>query len=69
VGAVRTSNVLAFLDHLLKHSVGEIVVVLDNAAIHRAKAVSAFVRAQQRLALVYLPPYSPEFNPIDKVWA
>lgn len=69
VGAVKTSNVLAFLDHLLKHVVGEVVVVLDNAAIHRAKAVSAFVETQERLSLVYLPPYSPELNPIEKVWA
>ena len=60
---------LAFLDHLLKHVVGEIVLVLDNAAIHRAKAVSAFVATQDRLSLVYLPPYSPELNPIEKVWA
>ena len=68
-GAVKTGDVLAFLNHLLKHVTGELVVVLDNAAIHRAKAVSAFVEAQDRLSLVYLPPYSPEFNPIEKVWA
>ena len=68
-GAVKTSDVLAFLAHLLKHVVGEVVVVLDNAAIHRAKAVSAFVETQERLSLVYLPPYSPELNPIEKVWA
>ena len=68
-GAVKTSNVLAFLDHLLKHVVGEVVVVLDNAAIHRAKAVSAFVETQERLSLVYLPPYAPELNPIEKGWA
>ncbi|OOV11912.1 DDE endonuclease [Deinococcus sp. LM3] len=68
-GAVKTGDVLAFLNHLLKHVTGELVVVLDNAAIHRAKAVSAFVETQARLSLVYLPPYSPEFNPIEKVWA
>ncbi|WP_205684195.1 IS630 family transposase [Deinococcus sp. LM3] len=68
-GAVKTGDVLAFLNHLLKHVTGELVVVLDNAAIHRAKAVSAFVETQDRLSLVYLPPYSPEFNPIEKVWA
>ena len=49
--------------------VGEIVVVLAKAAMHRAKAVSAFVETQARLSVVYLPPYSPELNPIEKVWA
>ena len=68
-GSIKTTDVLTFLEHLMKHVSGEVVVVLDNAAIHRAKAVSAFVETVQRLSLVYLPPYSPEFNPIEKVWA
>ena len=68
-GAVQTIDVLAFLNHLLKHVAGKIVLVLGNAAIHRAKAVSAFVETQERLSLLYLPPYSPELNPIEKVWA
>lgn len=68
-GSVKTPDVLTFLVHLLKHIAGEVVLILDNAAIHRSKAVSAFVESQQRLSLVYLPPYSPEFNPIEKVWA
>ena len=68
-GAIRTANVLDFLMHVLKHVAGNVVLVLDNAAIHKAKAVSAFVEATGRLTLVYLPPYSPELNPIEKVWA
>lgn len=68
-GAVKTAEVLSFLGHLLKHVPGEVVLILDNAAIHRAKAVSTFVAATERLTLIYLPPYSPELNPIEKVWA
>jgi putative transposase len=68
-GAIKTVHVLAFLEHVLQHVSGEVVLVLDNAAIHRAKAVSAFVETVERLTLVYLPPYSPELNPIEKVWA
>ena len=68
-GSVKTPDVLRFLVHLLNSVAGEVVLVLDNAAIHRSKAVSAFVETQPRLSLVYLPPYSPEFNPIEKVWA
>ncbi|THF70940.1 IS630 family transposase [Deinococcus sp. Arct2-2] len=69
VGAVKTSDVLAFLDYLLTRVVGKVVLVLDSVAIHRAKAVSAFVAAQERLPLVYLPPYCPELNSVEKVWA
>lgn len=68
-GAIKTTDVLTFLDHLLKHVTGEVVLVLDNAAIHKAKAVTAFVQSESRLSLVYLPPYSPELNPIERVWA
>lgn len=45
------------------------MLVLDNAAIHRTKAVSAFVETVERLSLVYMPPYSPELNPIEKICA
>ncbi|UBV44818.1 IS630 family transposase (plasmid) [Deinococcus taeanensis] len=68
-GAIKTPDVLGILEHVLTHVPGEVVVVLDNAAIHRAKAVSAFVETGERLTLVYVPPSSPELNPIEKVWA
>ena len=44
-------------------------VIFDNASIHRAKAVQAFVQENERLSLVYLPPYAPELNPVELVWA
>ena len=68
-GAVRSGDVIRFLQHLLRHVRGELVVVLDNAGIHRAKAVQAFVETHERLSVVYLPPYAPELNPIELVWA
>ena len=68
-GAIRSGDVTRFFQHLLRHVQGEIVVVLDNAGIHRAKATQAFVEAHERLSLVFLPPYAPELNPIELVWA
>ena len=43
--------------------------MLDNASIHKTKAVTAFVSGEARLSLQYLPPYAPELNPIELVWA
>lgn len=55
-GAIRSSDVIQFLQHLLRHVQGEIVVVLDNVGIHRAKATQAFVRVHERLSwYFYLP--------------
>ena len=67
--AICSGDVIRFFQHLLRHVQGEIVVVLDNAGIHRSKATQAFVESHERLSLVFLPPYAPELNPIELVWA
>jgi transposase len=41
------------------------VLVLDNCAIHKSTALREVVEAQGQL-LVFLPPYSPDFNPIEE---
>lgn len=41
--------------------------MLDNAGIHRAKTVQAFVDLHERLSLVELPPYAPDLHPIELV--
>ena len=64
-GAFKGPDVIRFLQHVLTHVPGEVVVVLDNASIHRTKAVTAFVADESRLSLRYLPPYAPELNPIS----
>lgn len=67
--AIRSMDVIGFFQHLLRHIQGDLVVVLDNAGIHRAKAVQVFVASHERFSLVYSPPYAPELNPIELVWA
>lgn len=42
-------------------------IVLDNAAIHRAKALAGLCW-QLDIHLIRLPPYSPELNPIEYLW-
>ncbi len=44
------------------------VVVMDNASFHR-KAQLICVAQQYGFRLIFLPPYSPEFNPIENFWA
>jgi transposase len=40
------------------------ILVLDNGAGHKAKAV----RWPSNVVPVFLPPYSPELNPIERLW-
>lgn len=67
--SIKGQQVISFLKHLLHHVKGKVTVILDNASIHKTKALSAFVLGEERLSLEYLPPYSPELNPIELVWA
>ena len=40
------------------------IIVLDNGAFHKAKAL----KIPGNIALVFLPPYSPELNPAERMW-
>lgn len=44
------------------------VVILDNLAAHKAPAIREAL-ARAGASLLFLPPYSPEFNPIEKAFA
>jgi transposase len=46
---------------------GKIYLLLDNAAYNHAQHVAEAAR-QQRISLDYLPPYSPNLNPIERLW-
>jgi transposase len=46
-----------------------VVVITDNAKYHHAKLHADWRQEhQERFALDFLPPYSPELNPIERVW-
>jgi transposase len=46
---------------------GQIYLIVDNARYHHAHTVQTAAR-QQRIRLEYLPPYSPNLNPIERLW-
>lgn len=61
---------LGFLKNVLKeYPKGKIVMILDNAKIHHANLLRPFLEEnQERLNLVFLPPYSPNLNKIEELW-
>ena len=44
------------------------VVVMDNLSAHKGESVREFIE-QRGCKLVYLPPYSPDFNPIEQAFS
>ena len=60
---------LAYLEQVLCPQLRpEHCVVMDNLAAHKVAGVRELIEATGA-RLLYLPPYSPDFNPIEKCWA
>ena len=55
-------------DILLPHLNGNSVLVMDNMKSHHAKAVKDLLDSSG-VRYIYLPPYSPDLNPIEKLWS
>ena len=53
---------------LLPHLNGNSVLVMDNMKSHHAKAVKELLDSSG-IRYIYLPPYSPDLNPIEKLWS
>ncbi|MCX8080360.1 MAG: transposase, partial [Bacteroidia bacterium] len=62
----NTQSFQVFINEFSAHKPEEFkIMVLDNGAFHKAKSL----RIPDNMALVFIPPYSPELNPAEKVWA
>ncbi len=66
---LRSSQVADFLRYLLRHLRGKVIVVWDNATIHKGKPIRSLLRRFCRLHLEALPPYAPELNPAEGIWS
>ena len=54
-----------YLEELLKeYPDKDILIILDQARWHKAKDL----KVPQNVTLMFLPPYSPELNPVEKLW-
>ena len=61
----NTDNFQLYLDMFSNHNPTELkVVVLDNGAFHKSKRL----KIPENIILIFLPPYSPELNPAEKMW-
>jgi transposase len=56
-----------FENNVLKEIPNGHTVIMDNASFHRKKELRKIARGKVRL--LFLPPYSPDYNLIEKTWA
>jgi len=62
---------VTYLKELLAHTTQKILLIWDNASWHKSEETIAFLRSKEgeRLWVARIPPYSPELNPAELVWA
>ncbi|KAF7345996.1 Tc1-mariner class transposase [Mycena venus] len=73
-GAINSTRFIQFLEeHVIPltnpYPGPRSVLVLDNCSIHHAEEVRVLVEDQALCKLVFLPPYSPDLNPIEQAFA
>jgi transposase len=68
-GATDRELFLSFVEQVLAPQLKPgVVVVMDNLAAHKGASVAqAILKTGARLC--YLPPYSPDYNPIEQAWS
>lgn len=61
-------EVIRFLQHLLRHLRGQVVLLWDGGPIHKRVIVKEFLGRHRRLHVFRFPAYAPEINPQEFVW-
>lgn len=71
-GSIDASTFGNFIEQLLQHCgkwpEPQSVLIVDNASFHRSEKIEQMCSGA-RVKLVYLPPYSPDLNPIEESFA
>ena len=63
---VNSTCMNIFLEHMEKELDGEeILLVMDGAGWHKSKGL----KIPKNIEIIYLPPYSPELNPVERLWS
>lgn len=68
-GSVDSEKFIDFIESKLKPCLkkGD-VIIMDNCKIHYAKRVTEKLK-QMSVQTLFMPPYSPELNPIEETWS
>ncbi len=68
-GKFNGANYVKFLQKILAETSSKIILVEDGAPYHGNQVVKDYVKKNsQRLHIERLPSFSPDFNPIEKLW-
>jgi transposase len=66
---IGQEEVCRFLQELLRHLRGPVIVLLDNSSTHQGKPLHKLLGQYPRLHIEHFPAYAPELNPDEGVWS
>jgi transposase len=67
-GAFNHEKLIEFFEALIKDAPRKIFLILDNLGVHHCKPVKAWLHAHaEQIKAFYLPSYSPELNPDERL--
>lgn len=68
-GKLNSDSYIKFLSSVLSKTRKHIILIQDGASYHKGKKMQEFFeKHKNRITVFGLPSYSPDFNPIEKLW-
>jgi transposase len=67
----NSASFIAFIEYLMTvcYPTQKVILVTDNASYHKSQAsLAALSLFENRLSVIWLPPYNPFLNPIERFW-
>ena len=72
-GTFNGAAIVRFIKKMHKHKKKDMILIWDGASIHTGQQVKNYLQEQEKqkrkVWLEKLPPYSPELNPVEQMWA
>ncbi|MBC2715160.1 MAG: hypothetical protein HF978_07625 [Desulfobacteraceae bacterium] len=62
------SFILFLTQHHQRFAGKTLAIILDNSSIHASRKVKRYLQRFPRIHLFFLPTYSPEYNPVERIW-
>lgn len=67
--SINAQSTLSLIQQIMVLQItGKIYLIADNAKYYRAKIVREFLEKNPRVEIIFLPPYSPNLNLIERLW-
>lgn len=69
-GSIKKEQIVAFLKALKAHLKQPLLIVLDGLRAHKSKLVREYLDSTHgHIQIAFLPPYAPDLNPVEYLWA